>query len=254
MKKFVNIVILIVLFTPVKSQQNDNISLQGKSVMYRMGGRIFYGRPLKNLPIEHQEISIGDSTAMMKVNKKDAFGHLNEKNLQYISDPDLEMIEAREEKMKVRKTDVFGEDQASLHPLSIQKMTIVETKEEAKMHVRAADAFGNIVYENLNPFVQQKVLLLDEKDAIMRVTTTDAFGNFTFENLNPEINYKVKFQLEDNPNLPSDDLIYIANNKGEVFQTFLVGGNKDFTFLTLTGDSARMRLLEAEEVEMENFR
>jgi hypothetical protein len=231
--------------------QNDNISLQGKSVMYRMGGKIFYGRPLKNIAMEQQEIHATDSAAIMKVNKKDAFGNIMEKSLNPISDTNLALIEAHEADMKVRKKDVFGENQKDLQPIPVQKMTIIETKENAQMKVRAADAFGNISYENLSPITQRKVLLLDENEAVMRVTTTDAFGNFEFENLNPDGNYKIKLQMEENPDLAGDDLIYIANNKGEVLQTLQVGANKDFVFSTLSRDSINIKLMEAIEVEME---
>lgn len=232
--------------------QNDNISLQGKSVMYRMGGKIFYGRPLKNLSVEQQGISISDSSAMMKVNKKDAFGNKNEKNLTQISDTDVALMDASETGMKVRKTDVFGNvEQKNLSPSPGQKMTLVETSETTQMKVRSADAFGNIAYENLNPITQQKVLLLDENETIMRVTATDAFGNFSFENLNPAVNYKIKLQMEENPDLPEEDLIYISNNTGEIFQTFKIAGNKDFTFSTLSGDSTKMKLMEEVEVGME---
>lgn len=243
---------IIILAGFILKAQNDNISLHGKSVMYRMGGKIFYGRPLKNIPVEQQEINVADSASLMRISKKDAFGNLTEKRLDPISDTSLALIDANETEMKVRKTDVFGNmEQKDLHPIPAQKMTIIETNETARMKVRAADAFGNIAYENLTPITQRKVLLMDENEAVMRVTTTDAFGNFEFENLNPERNYKVKLQMEENPDLPDENLIYIANNKGEVLQTFKVGGNNDFTFSTLAQDSIKIKLMEAVEVEME---
>lgn len=231
--------------------QNDKINLHRKSVMYRMGGKVFYGRAIKNITVQQQEVTANDSLAVMKVNKKDAFGNISEKNLASITDT-VDRMEAHEEEMKVRKTDIFGSlDQKNLDPLKAPKLTIVETSEEAKMKVRAADAFGNVAYENLEPITQQKVILLDENEAVMRVTTTDAFGNFMFENLNPEGNYKIRLQLEENPGIATDNLIYVANNQGEVLQTFDVNDNKDFDFSTLAIDSVKIKLLEPEEVQME---
>lgn len=233
-------------------QENGNISLDGKSVMYRMGGRIFYGRQIKNLPIVQQEVAVTDSSAIMKVKKTDVFGSKTEINLNPITDSSLTLINAGETGMKVRTADVFGEiQQRNLDPIPEQKMTLVETSETAGMKVRASDAFGNITYENLNPITQKTVLLLDEKETVMRVTTTDAFGNFAFENLNPDGNYKIKLQMETDPNLPKDDMIYIANNSGEVFQTFKIDGGKDFVFSTLSAEYAKMNLMEAVEVGME---
>lgn len=217
-----------------------------------MGGKIFYGRPLKNISVKPQDINSADSAAMMRFNKKDVFGNIAENNLDLITDTGLELINANEAEMKVRKTDIFGNvEQRNLAPVSPQKMNIIKADEHARMKVRATDAFGNIAYENLSPITRQKVLLLDENETVMRVTTTDAFGNFEFENLNPENNYKIKLQMEENPGLPEEDLIYVANNKGEVLQTFEVGGNKDFIFSTLSQDSIKINLMEAVEVEME---
>lgn len=252
-KNLVFVFLIILSSYAVKAQNNDNISLQGKSVMYRMGGKIFYGRPLKNIPVEQKNVNSADSASMMRINKKDAFGNKTENSLNPITDTGIALINANEAEMKVRKTDIFGNaEQRNLEPLSTQKMDIIETNNEyARMKVRATDAFGNVAYENLNPITQQKVLLLDENETVMRVTTTDAFGNFEFENLNPERNYKIKLQMEENPGLPDEDLIYIANNKGEVFRTFKVDGNKDFVFSTLSLDSIKIKLMEAVEVEME---
>ncbi len=214
------LIAFLIAFFNVESycQNNDNISLQGKSVMYRMGGKIFYGRALKNIPIEQQDINPSDSVAVMTVKKKDAFGKTGEKNLS---------------------------------PIVNEQISIVETKEDAGMKVRATDIFGNSSYENLHPLHQQKVILLDEHETEMRITTTDAFGNFAFENLNPEGNYKIKLQMADNPGLPSEDLIYLANSKGEVFQTLKIVLNKDFIFPTLSADITGMKLMEAVEVGME---
>ncbi len=239
-------IFFLVIATYSFSQNNDNISLQGKSVMYNLGGKLFYGRALNKQVVSEKTIETNDSSAAMKVRSQDAFGNKEKMNAMTT---DLYIIQENEEEMKVRTKDVFGEKE-NLKPITEPNLSTIETK-EAKMKIRSKDAFGNYVYENINPLAEQKVVLMDENETVMRITVTDAFGNFSFANLNPEGNYRVQLQMESNPNLPKDDLIYFANNNNEVLEAFKINEKGKFGYSLLSGELTKMKLMEAVEVKME---
>lgn len=202
------------LAMPLHLFSQDSKLLSKKSAaMYKMKGKVFYGRPLKNIPIQQQQNDSGFSE-IMRIKKQDIFRNVEEHPLGTITDAGLSVMESQDASMRVKTTDVLG------------------------------------LMENLNPISKQKILLLDENESLMKISSTDVFGNFAFENLNPDKSYKIRLMVEGELTLPENNMIYIANDQDEILRSIKVEKGKSFYFQTLAPVPVEIKLLEPQEAEI----
>lgn len=216
-------IVFLAVFYVTGSVMSQNLPpLQHKDntpAMYKLGGRLFYGRALKVQAMEQKIISAQDTDASMRVVAKDAFGSYKYQNLKPAE--------------------------------NIRTEVIAQERQVPKMLVSAKDVMGNHVYENISPVHEHKVILKDEKETVMMVTKTDVFGNFSFENIPSDKNYKIEVALITDPGLPENEVVYLTNTKGEVLKTYSVKDNKDFSYTVLSQEVIKMRLLEEKDVKIQ---
>ena len=207
-------------FPDVLSQTLQPLEHKDKTpAMYKLGGRLFYGRAIKAQAMEQKIITVQDTDATMRFVAKDAFGSYTYQNLKPTEN---------------NKTEAM-----------------TQVQQIPNMLVSAKDVLGNHVYENISPIHQHKVILKDEKETVMMVTKTDVFGNFSFENIPSDKNYKIEVALMTDPSIPENEMIYLANTQGDVLKTYSVKDNKDFSYTVLSQDVIKMRLLEEKDVKIQ---